>query len=150
MHLGQISPPEGGVKKRKRVGCGPGSGHGKTSCRGHKGQKARAGAKHRAYFEGGQMPIQRRLPKVGFKPLTRKRYQVVNLSDAVERIPDGPITPEALRAVGLIRDAQGPVKVLGGGQVGRAVEVRAHAVSASASAKVSEAGGKVEIISQKS
>ncbi|MSS70979.1 MAG: 50S ribosomal protein L15 [Candidatus Latescibacteria bacterium] len=147
MHLGQISPPEGGVKKRKRVGCGPGSGHGKTACKGHKGQKARAGAKHRAWFEGGQMPIQRRLPKIGFKPLERKRYQIVNLSDAVERISDGPLTPDTLRAAGLIRDAGGRVKLLGDGQVGRAVEVRVHAISASASAKVSEAGGKVEIIS---
>ncbi len=147
MHLGQISPPEGGVKKRKRVGCGPGSGHGKTACKGHKGQKARAGAKHRAWFEGGQMPIQRRLPKIGFKPLERKRYQIVNLSDAVERIADGPLTPDTLRAAGLIRDAGGRVKLLGDGQVGRAVEVRVHAISASASAKVSEAGGKVEIIS---
>lgn len=148
MHLGQVFPPEGGVKKRKRVGCGPGSGHGKTACKGHKGQKARAGAKHRAGFEGGQMPIQRRLPKIGFKPLERKRYQVVNLSDAVERISEGPITPDTLRAAGLIRDARGQVKLLGDGQVGRAVEIRVHAVSASASAKVSEAGGKVEVISE--
>lgn len=146
MHLGQLSPPPGGVKKRKRVGCGPGSGHGKTSCRGHKGQKARAGAKHRAWFEGGQMPIQRRLPKIGFKPLETKRYQVVNLSD-LSRMPEGPVNPETLRAAGLIRDARGLVKVLGDGQAGRALEVRAHAVSAAASAKIADAGGKVEIIS---
>ena len=147
MHLGQLSPPKGGVKKRKRVGCGPGSGHGKTSCRGHKGQKARSGSKRRAYFEGGQMPIQRRLPKIGFKPLERRGYQIVNLSD-LARVPEGPVTPETLRAAGLIRDAQGVVKVLGDGRVERAVEVRVHAVSASASAKIAEAGGKVEIISK--
>ena len=147
MHLGQLSPPKGGVKKRKRVGCGPGSGHGKTSCRGHKGQKARAGSKRKAWFEGGQMPIQRRLPKIGFKPLERNGYQIVNLSD-LTRVPEGPVTPETLRAAGLIRDAQGVVKVLGDGRVERAVEVRVHAVSASASAKIVEAGGKVEIISK--
>jgi large subunit ribosomal protein L15 len=93
------------------------------------------------------MPIQRRLPKIGFKPLERNRYQVVNLSDAVARISEGPLTPDTLRAAGLIRDAREKVKLLGDGQVGRAVEVRVHAVSASASTKVSEAGGKVEIIS---
>ena len=147
MHLGQLSPPKGGVKKRKRVGCGPGSGHGKTACRGHKGQKARSGSKRRAWFEGGQMPIQRRLPKIGFKPLERRGFQIVNLSD-LTRVPEGPVTPETLRAAGLIRDAQGVVKVLGDGRVERAVEVRVHAVSASASAKIVEAGGKVEIISK--
>ncbi len=147
MHLGQLSPPKGGVKKRKRVGCGPGSGHGKTSCRGHKGQKARSGSKRRAWFEGGQMPIQRRLPKIGFKPLERRGFQIVNLSD-LARVSEGPVTPETLRAAGLIRDAQGVVKVLGEGRVERAVEVRVHAVSASASAKIVEAGGKVEIISK--
>ena len=147
MHLGQLSPPKGGVKKRKRVGCGPGSGHGKTSCRGHKGQKARSGSKRRAWFEGGQMPIQRRLPKIGFKPLERRGFQIVNLSD-LARVSEGPVTPETLRAAGLIRDAQGVVKVLGDGRVERAVEVRVHAVSASASAKIVEAGGKVEIISK--
>jgi large subunit ribosomal protein L15 len=93
------------------------------------------------------MPIQRRLPKIGFKPLDRERYQVVNLSAVVARIPEGPVTPDTLRAAGLIRDAGGRVKLLGDGQAGRALEVHVHAVSASASAKVAEAGGKVEILS---
>lgn len=146
MLLGQLSPPKGGVKKRKRIGCGPGSGHGKTACKGHKGQKARAGAKHRAWFEGGQMPIQRRLPKIGFNPPERQQAQIVNLSD-LARLPEGPVTPDTLRAAGLIRSAKGLVKILGDGKVERALEVRVHAVSAGASTKIAEAGGKVEIIS---
>ena len=146
MHIGEISPPERGVRKRKRVGCGVGSGHGKTAGKGHKGQKARAGAKHRAWFEGGQMPIQRRLPKIGFKPPHQDRFQIVSLASIVLRIKEGPVTPETLKAVGLIRDARGRVKVLGDGEVEKALEVLAHAVSASALKKITEAGGKVEII----
>jgi large subunit ribosomal protein L15 len=146
MLLGLLTPPKGAIKKRKRVGCGPGSGHGKTSCRGHKGQKARAGSKRKFWFEGGQMPIQRRLPKIGFKPMDRNTFQIVNLEAILRRIPEGPITPESLRKAGLIRSAARPVKILGDGQVDRALEVRVHALSTSASAKVTEAGGKVEII----
>ena len=147
MHLGQLSPPEHGVKRHKRVGCGPGSGHGKTACRGSKGQKSRSGSKRRAWFEGGQMPIQRRLPKIGVGPLQRERYQIVNLKDLKDRVQDDVVTPDLLRAAGLIRDGSGKVKVLGSGELERAVEFRVHAVSGTASAKIKEAGGKVEIIS---
>lgn len=147
MHLGQLTPPKGAIKKRKRVGCGPGSGHGKTSCKGHKGQKARAGAKHRPWFEGGQMPIQRRLPKIGFRPPDRDRNQIVNLADLV-RVTEGAVTPDSLRAAGLIRSARGSVKILGDGDVARALEVRVHAISAAASAKIIAAGGSVALIVQ--
>jgi large subunit ribosomal protein L15 len=93
------------------------------------------------------MPIQRRLPKIGFKPMDRARYQIVNLAAILPRIPEGPITPETLREAGLIRSASKPVKILGDGQVDRALEVRVHALSAAASAKITEAGGKVETLS---
>lgn len=149
MKLGDISPPAGAVKRKKRLGCGPGSGHGKTSGRGHKGQKARSGAKVKPWFEGGQMPLQRRLPKAGFTSQNRVTYQVVNLGAIARRGLFGEVTPETLRAAGLIRSLKQPVKVLGQGEISEALRVRVHAVSASASEKVVRAGGSVEILSER-
>ncbi len=148
MKLGKMTPPAGAVKRRKRLGCGPGSGHGKTSGKGHKGQKSRSGAKSRAWFEGGQMPLQRRLPKVGFTSPFKVVYQVVNLDDIAGRGLSGEVTPDALKASGLIRSLKRPVKVLGRGEVSEALQVKAHAVSASASEKIARAGGSVEIIAK--
>ena len=148
MRLGEISPPKGAVKRKKRLGCGHGSGKGKTSGKGHKGQKSRSGAKSRAWFEGGQMPLQQRLPKVGFNSPFRVVYQVVNLDDISRRGLSGEVTPETLKAAGLIGSLKRPVKVLGRGDTSEALQVKVHAVSASAAEKIARAGGSVEIISE--
>lgn len=130
-------------KKKKRVGCGEGSGHGGTSTRGHKGQKARSGGGVRPWFEGGQMPLQRRVPKRGFRNVFRTVYQVVNLGD-LERVEhEKQINPEVLYQHGLIGKKNAPVKILGGGQLRQAYDVHAHAFSASAKEKIEKAGGTV-------
>jgi large subunit ribosomal protein L15 len=142
MDLGHLQYAEGAKKKSKRVGRGMGSGHGKTSCRGHKGQKARTGSGHRAWFEGGQMPLQRRIPKRGFFNIYRKAYQVVNVGD-LKRITGEKATLESLFEVNLIRNHVEPVKILGTGELSKALEVSAHAFSKSAIQKIEAAGGKV-------
>jgi large subunit ribosomal protein L15 len=143
--LENLSPAPGSRSSRKRVGRGHGSGSGKTSGRGHKGQKSRSGASIPAWFEGGQMPLHRRTPKRGFKPLKRTRYQTVNLLD-LSRLEETEIGPEELAAHGLIGSASRQVKILGNGDAGRAVIVRAHAFSASAREKIEAGGGKTELI----
>jgi large subunit ribosomal protein L15 len=140
--LHDLSPAAGSRKNRKRLGRGPGSGTGKTAGRGQKGQKARTGASIRAGFEGGQMPLQRRIPKGGFKPTTRVEYQVVNVG-ALNDMSDAEVTPDVLKERGLIRPHGGPVKVLGDGELARAVRVVAHAFSGSAKKKIEAAGGSV-------
>ena len=139
--LHNLRPSPGSRSKRKRRGRGPGSGLGKTSGRGQKGQKSRSGASIPAGFEGGQMPLQRRLPKGGFSPLRRVEYQVVNVR-ALNDIEDSDITPEVLQNLGLIGSLKKPVKVLGDGEVSRPVKVSAHAFSSSAKAKIEAAGGR--------
>ena len=147
MKLGALQPAPGARKKAKRVGRGPGSGHDKTSGRGHKGQKSRSGAKLRVEFEGGQTPLQRRLPKRGFTNARFKTvYQVVNVGDLSERTLEGEVAPDTLKAVGLIGKTSAPVKILGAGKIIRPLTVRAHAFSASAVAKIEGAGGKVEVL----
>ncbi len=145
MDLGQIKYANGAKKKKKRVGRGQGSGHGKTSCRGHKGQGSRSGSKSRAWFEGGQMPLQRRLPKRGFTNHFRKAYQVVNVGD-LARLDTTEITPDQLYEVRLIQKSRVPLKILGNGEVSKALEVQAHAFSESAVKKLEEAGGKAILI----
>jgi large subunit ribosomal protein L15 len=140
--LHDLRPPAGSRKSRKRVGRGPGSGTGKTSGRGHKGQKARSGGKIRAGFEGGQMPLQRRIPKGGFTPLNRVEYQVVNVR-ALEEMAETEITPQVLEARGLVGSAKEPVKILGTGDLTRSLQVSAHAFSTSAKEKIEGAGGSV-------
>ena len=147
MRLGEIHPPKGAVRRKKRLGCGPGSGRGKTSGRGHKGQRSRSGAKVRLGFEGGQMPIQMRLPKIrGTRSFRKVVHQVVNVGDLASRGLCGEVTPEILKQVRLIRSLKRPVKVLGRGELTQAVQLKVHAISASASEKVVRAGGSVEII----
>jgi large subunit ribosomal protein L15 len=145
--LSDLPRPEGAHRDRKRLGRGPGSGKGKTSGKGHKGQKARTG--HHgvpAWFEGGQMPIQRRLPKRGFKNPFRTEYEIVNLDD-IEALEESEVTPAVLDQHRLVDLGKGrPVKVLGNGELGRKVTVRAHKVSASARAKIEAAGGSVELL----
>lgn len=143
--LDKLKPAEGSTKRRRRVGRGPGSGTGKTCGRGANGQGARSGGGVRPGFEGGQMPLQRRLPKRGFTNMFRKEYSVVNLKD-LARVPDVEvIDPDVMVKLRLARKGQ-PVKVLAVGDLDRAVTVRTHRISAAAAAKIEKAGGKVEII----
>jgi large subunit ribosomal protein L15 len=148
MRLEDLRPAPGSVKRRKRVGRGPGSGHGKTSTKGVKGQKSRSGGGKGGGFEGGQMPLYRRLPKRGFLPHGGKtEYAVVNVK-ALGRFPaNSTVDPEALAEARLIRrSARERVKVLGTGEVPHALTLRVHAVSESAKTKVEEKGGRVELI----
>ncbi len=146
MRLEDLKPAQGATKKTKRVGRGFGSGHGKTSTKGHKGQKARSGGVKPAGFEGGQMPLQRRIPKRGFTNIFRKEYAVVNLGDLEKMAGSDPITPEVLKQKGLIKDLKAGVKVLGSGEVKVKLTVRAHKFSKSALDKIQAAGGKAEVI----
>jgi large subunit ribosomal protein L15 len=143
MKLHDLSPAKGSKKDKKRVGRGPGSGLGKTAGRGHKGQRSRSGYSRRPGFEGGQMPLVRRLPKRGFTNIFRKEFAVVNLADLAEL--EGEITPELLAETGRVRRGR-MVKVLGDGEITRALTVKAHAFSASAREKIEAAGGTVEEI----
>jgi len=146
MRLEELKPAKGATKKTKRVGRGFGSGHGKTSTKGHKGQKARSGGVKPAGFEGGQMPLQRRIPKRGFTNIFRKEYAVVNLSDLAAMTGPDTITPEVLKQKGLIKDMKAGVKVLGMGELTTRLTVRAHKFSKSALDKIQAAGGKAEVI----
>lgn len=145
MKLNELQPAPGARKKRKRVGCGPGSGHGKRSCRGNKGQKARN--KVKIWFEGGQMPIQRRLPKRGFKNPTRQEYEVVNLNRLASKFSEGEeVTPEKLIAKRLVRKKSAKVKILGRGEISHALKISVHAISAKAREAVERCGGSVTLL----
>jgi large subunit ribosomal protein L15 len=144
MRLEELKPSQGSRKKSKRVGRGPGSGSGKTAGKGHKGQKARSGGVKGPGFEGGQMPLQRRLPKRGFTNIFRKEYAVVNLRDLAAL--SGTITPETMMEQGLVRNPKDGIKVLGVGELKSGIIVRAHKFSKSAMDKIQAAGGKAEVI----
>ena len=148
MRLEDLRPAPGSTKKRKRIGRGPGSGHGKTAGKGHKGQKARSGGGARPGFEGGQMPLYRRLPKRGFVPFGGKtEYAVVNLKALGGFEANAVVDPDALVRAGLVHAGErGRVKILGEGDVAHALTVKAHAVSASARAKIEAQGGRVEVL----
>ncbi len=144
MRLHELSPAKGSKQARKRIGRGPGSGIGKTSGRGEKGQKSRSGYSRRDGFEGGQMPLIRRVPKRGFTNIFKTEYAVVNLSQLAELEGDiGDITPETLVGAGLVRSGK-LVKVLGDGEIGKALKVTANKFSKSARAKIEAAGGTCE------
>jgi large subunit ribosomal protein L15 len=148
--LSSLKPAKGSRKNRKRVGRGPGSGHGKTSTRGHNGQHSRSGAKFRAWFEGGQMPLQRRVPKFGFRNIFRTEYQVVNCADLEAlhkegKIADDTVTPEVLVTLGRVRKGY-PVKILGTGNISVALKISAHSFSNSAQEKIKAAGGTITIV----
>ena len=150
MSLNKIRPPKGAKHPRKRVGRGPGSGHGKTASRGSKGAKSRSGFRFKRGFEGGQMPLHRRVPKRGFHNPFRVEYAVVNLDTLGEVFEAGSsVTPDLLRERGLVRHATAPVKVLGRGELSKALTVTAHKFSGSAAKKIEAAGGKAEAISAK-
>lgn len=146
MKLNELKSPPGANKGTKRVGRGPGSGHGKTSTRGHKGQKARSGGGVRPGFEGGQMPLQRRIPKRGFTNIFKKEFAIVNVKD-LNIFDDGTeVTPELLKANGLINSVKDGIKILGHGDLEKNLTVKAHKISKQAEEKVIAKGGKVEVI----
>ena len=147
MSLNNLRPPRGAKRDRKRVGRGPGSGHGKTATRGSKGAKSRSGFRFKRGFEGGQMPLHRRVPKRGFHNPFRVEYAVVNLDTLAEVFETGSsVTPELLRERGLVRLAHAPVKVLGRGDISKQLTVHAHKFSGSAAQKIAAAGGVAELI----
>lgn len=150
--LSNLKYKEGSKKKRKRIGRGQGSGHGGTATRGHKGQGSRSGVSYRPWFEGGQMPLVRRVPKFGFTNIFKKEYQIVNVNRLEElassgKLPDGIVNPEVLYKIGAISKKSVPVKILGNGELKSKLEVSAHAFSNSAIEKIKLAGGKSIIIS---
>jgi len=141
----EIKPSEGSRQTRKRIGRGPGSSTGKTAGKGMKGQKSRSGYSHRAWFEGGQMPLQRRVPKRGFKNPFRREYEVVNLGD-LDRIKGSDVSKEALAEAGLIRSVNADVKILGNGMLEKSVNVTVEAFSATAREAIEAAGGSCTVI----
>jgi large subunit ribosomal protein L15 len=144
MNLSNLRAPKKASEKRKRVGRGMGSGMGKTSTRGHKGQRSRSGSRLLRGFEGGQMPLHRRLPKRGFTNIFRKEYSVVNL-EKLAAMTETTITPQVLRNAGVIKSER-PLKILGDGELSAAITVKAHKFSKSAQEKITKAGGKFEVL----
>ena len=145
MNLSTIHAPRKASEKRKRVGRGMGSGMGKTATRGHKGQRSRSGSRMMRGFEGGQMPLHRRLPKRGFTNIFRTEYAVVNL-ERLGSLGETNITPELLRDRGVVKRADARIKILGDGELTTALTVQAHKFSKSAQEKIAKAGGKVEVL----
>src|SRR5579884_3370041 len=145
MNLSNLRAPKKANENKKRVGRGMGSGMGKTSTRGHKGQGSRSGSRQKRGFEGGQMPLHRRLPKRGFHNPFRVEYQVVNLAD-LANLGEKEITPEVLRKSRLVKGKNSLIKVLGDGELKGAITVHAHKFSKSAQEKITKAGGKAEIV----
>lgn len=144
MEMNTLKPALGSTKDRKRIGRGTGSGHGKTATKGHKGQKARSGGSIKAGFEGGQMPLQRRLPKRGFTPLSKIEYSIVNIKQ-LEMFDAGTVVDvPQLISKGFISNANSPVKILGTGEVTKSIKVIASKFSDSAKAKILAAGGSIE------
>ena len=146
MKLDSLKPSKGSIKNKKRIGRGPGSGLGKTSGRGHKGSGQRSGNKRRAWFEGGQMPLARRLPRRGFTNIFKEEIQIVNISDLNRIEKNSEIDPVVLQENGMIRSSLKPVKILGEGDIDKKLNVTASAFSASAKNKIEKAGGTVTIL----
>ena len=147
MELHDLKPAPGAKKARKRVGRGPGSGTGKTAGRGHKGQKSRSGYSRRFGFEGGQMPLVRRIPKRGFTNIFKVRFQIVNVRDLESRFEAGAaVGPKELVAAGLTKKNGGPVKILSEGDLQKKLTVKAHRFSKKAQAKIEAAGGTCEVL----
>ena len=146
MKLDSLKPSKGSIKNKKRIGRGHGSGLGKTSGRGHKGAGQRSGNKRRAWFEGGQMPLARRLPRRGFTNIFKEEIQIVNISDLNRIEKSSEIDPVVLQENGMIRSSLKPVKILGEGDIDKKLNVTASAFSASAKNKIEKAGGTVTIL----
>ena len=146
MKLHELKPASGARKARKRVGRGPGSGRGKTATRGHKGQKSRSGYSQKRGFEGGQMPLHRRLPKRGFVNLFRKEFRTINV-DRLNGFDAGSVvTPESMQRAGMLKKGEAAVTVLGNGEIKVSLTVRAHKFTKTAAEKIEAAGGKVELL----
>src|SRR5437588_4115433 len=145
MNLSGLKPPAGQVTRKKRIGRGMGSGMGKTSTRGHKGQRAGTGFSQKRGFEGGQMPLHRRLPKRGFTNIFKKQFALINLG-RLDKMEGDTFSADSLMASGIIKKLGDGLKVLGSGELTRAITVQAHLFSASARQKIEAAGGKVEVI----
>ena len=146
MDLSDLKPPKGAKHSKKRVGRGQGSGHGKTAGRGHKGAQSRSGFTYKRGFEGGQMPLHRRIPKRGFHNPFRIEYEVVNVDTLAERFEAGTvITPQTLLAAGMVT-GNSPIKVLARGEVTKALTIRAHKFSGKAAEKIAAAGGQIEAL----
>ena len=145
-NLGNLKPAKGANKKKKRVGRGPGSGKGKTSAKGHKGQKARKGGKVAPGFEGGQMPLYRRLPKRGFKNPFNTRYNPINLESLNRFEANSVVTPELMEKSGLVKRPKEPIKLLARGKLDRVLTIKVHKASEAARRAVESAGGKIEEI----
>lgn len=146
MKINELSPAKGSVRNRKRVARGPGSGNGKTAGRGHKGQNSRSGRGTKAGFEGGQMPLQRRLPKRGFTNIFKKHFATINVKDLDKFQDNAFIDANALREAGLIGSVKDGVKLLGWGEVSAPLVVQVHRASRTACQKIEAAGGRVEFI----
>jgi large subunit ribosomal protein L15 len=146
MKIHDLSPAEGSRKQRKRVGRGTGSGHGKTACRGHKGQRSRSGGRLRLGFEGGQMPLQRRIPKRGFTNIFRKQYNIINIKDLNQFSPNTTLGAAELKKSGMVKGAGGDIKLLGMGEIAHPVTIKVQKVTKTARSKIEAAGGKVELI----
>jgi large subunit ribosomal protein L15 len=146
MKLHELRPPAGSRHRVKRVGRGPGSGHGQTSGKGEKGQLARSGSGQRPYFEGGQLPLHRRVPKRGFTNIFRKVYAILNVKDLDRFEAGAAVTPASLQEAGLVRRGPALVKILGEGTLTKALSVSAHGFSKTAAEKIRAAGGRLEVI----
>ena len=144
MNLSDLAPAAGAKKKEKRIGHGPGSGHGKTSTKGHKGQAARSGGTKAPGFEGGQQPLLRRVPKVGFTSIFKKEYDIVNLPRLCRFESGASVGPVALAGAGIIKNASRRVKILGDGEIDRPLVISAHHFSGTAIQKIEAAGGRAE------
>jgi large subunit ribosomal protein L15 len=151
--LSNLTPAKGSRRKTKRIGRGQGSGHGGTATKGHKGAKARSGHKFKLWFEGGQMPLTRRIPKFGFTPRNRVEMQIVNVATLgtlaeKKKISNGVVTPEILFKIGTTTKKNIPVKILGTGEIKTKLDVKAHAFSKSAISKIEAAGGKTTVLTK--
>ena len=146
MNLESLVPIKGSTSKRKRIGRGPGSGLGKTAGRGHKGAGQRSGNKKRAWFEGGQMPLARRLPRRGFTNIFKEKYQIVNIGDLNELKTSVHVDPSYLKDNGHIRSSLKPVKILGNGEIDKKIKFSAYAFRVSAKEKIKKAGGEIIIL----
>ncbi len=146
MKINQLKPPKGATKRRKRVGRGPGSGHGKTACRGHKGSNSRSGGGVPPGFEGGQMPLKRRLPKRGFHNIFKRRFVIINIRDLARFEKGSVVDMQTLINSGLVKRYHAGIKVLGEGNIDHPLTLKIHSYSKAAKEKIEAAGGKVEII----
>jgi large subunit ribosomal protein L15 len=145
MQINDLGPLKNSRGKKKRVGRGPGSGHGKTSCRGHKGQKSRSGGTTPPGFEGGQMPLQRRLPKRGFTNIHKKEYAVINIRDLKRFGSNSNVDSNTLKDAGIVKKSRERIKLLGVGEISHSITVKVHKASKTAIRKIETAGGKVEV-----